>query len=462
MGGNTETAVDHRRRALHRGRGQRRRPGGGHRPRDGRREDGVRGRRQVPLERHHPARAELLPLKLRCRASPIREPAGARPLLGAPTPGLRAAGARSRAGRCRGWPRGVSAWRRGAARGALRRQGTSRKRGRARVVSLHDVTTEIVVALGAVDRLVGVRRRGAAAAPRWPRAVAACPRWTGPSRSWRCARRWCWARTWWPSARRSWWRSCAAAGSRSGWPARRALEDVFATVAAGRRAGSARPRRGGGALVGAAEGPRGGGRARRPAPGPPLPVFVYDCCDPAFTAAGTTVLTDVHRPRRRPQHLRRPGRRLDQGLLGGGGRPAPAAWSSIHDYDYEGQGDVAAKRAQLGAIRALAALPTRCCRSACPWAASAASTPSSAWRRAHRPGWPPDETGALPPDGRRAMAVRLRRRRCCARARGAGARGGWWAWRWGRPGCGWTCWRRCWRATRWWRRCGRRACCWRR
>jgi iron complex transport system substrate-binding protein len=90
---------------------------------------------------------------------------------------------------------------------------------------------------------------------------------------------------------------------------------------------------------------------------PGLPVFVYDCCDPAFTAAGKTVLTDLI--------ARAGGRNIFADL--------DADWTKvsweeviarrpglilIHDYAYAGQGDVESKRQQLRSIPSLAGLPT--------------------------------------------------------------------------------------------------------
>jgi iron complex transport system substrate-binding protein len=89
----------------------------------------------------------------------------------------------------------------------------------------------------------------------------------------------------------------------------------------------------------------------------PVPVFIYDCCDPPFTAARRTVINDV---------LERAGGRNVFADL-------EADWTKVsweqviarrprlvivHAYDYEGQGDVAAKERQLRALPSLAGLPT--------------------------------------------------------------------------------------------------------
>ncbi|MCG8424132.1 MAG: helical backbone metal receptor [Proteobacteria bacterium] len=88
----------------------------------------------------------------------------------------------------------------------------------------------------------------------------------------------------------------------------------------------------------------------------PVPVFVYDCCDPPFTAGGKTVLSDLVE--------RAGGRNIFAGL--------DADWTHvsweevvsrrprlvvIHSYDYEGQADVGGKRRRLQAVPGLADLP---------------------------------------------------------------------------------------------------------
>jgi iron complex transport system substrate-binding protein len=220
-----------------------------------------------------------------------------------------------------------------------------------RVVSLHDVTTEIVVALGAVDVLVGVGGPVELPAP-VQRALAGVPRVDGAESI--------------AAVRPTLVLGTDVVAERSPelvtflrgrgvqvWlaaPAR--LDDVFAAVAeVATRLGRAERGR---ALV---DGLRGRAAAvAPPARAQPVPVFVYDCCDPAFTAAGKAVISDVI--------ARAGGRNVFADL--------DADWTKVsweqviarhprlvlvHAYDYEGQGDVAAKRRQLRAIRALADLP---------------------------------------------------------------------------------------------------------
>jgi iron complex transport system substrate-binding protein len=86
-------------------------------------------------------------------------------------------------------------------------------------------------------------------------------------------------------------------------------------------------------------------------------VFVYDCCDPPFTAGRRNVLNDL---------IRRAGGDNVFGDL-------PAAWTHvswedvvarrpelivIHAYRYDGQGEVADKQRALDAISVLSRLPT--------------------------------------------------------------------------------------------------------
>jgi iron complex transport system substrate-binding protein len=90
---------------------------------------------------------------------------------------------------------------------------------------------------------------------------------------------------------------------------------------------------------------------------PPLPVFVYDCCDPAFTAGGRAVLSDL---------VARAGGQNVFADLDAAWTKVP--WESvvsrkpaliiINDYDFSGQGDAGEKRARLGAIPSLAKVPT--------------------------------------------------------------------------------------------------------
>lgn len=227
-----------------------------------------------------------------------------------------------------------------------------------RVVSLHDVTTELVVALGASDRLVGVAEpvdveagvRGAIA--RVPRvgdlesilavhpqvvlglAVVAAqdPELVARLRE---------------------------AGVVVYLAEPTTLDDVYALI----RAVAAR--------VGAV--PAGDQLAARlvaeagrrmPAPAAPVApsahrtrVFVYDCCDPPFTTGGKTVLSDL---------IARAGGDNTFADLAAGW--THVSWEEvvarrpelvvIDAYQYDGQGDVADKLRAVRAISALAKLPT--------------------------------------------------------------------------------------------------------
>jgi iron complex transport system substrate-binding protein len=85
-------------------------------------------------------------------------------------------------------------------------------------------------------------------------------------------------------------------------------------------------------------------------------VFIYDCCDPAFTAGGSAVLTDVIR--------RAGGRNIFADLAADWTK---VSWEQViarrpqlivvHDYQFEGQGGVEEKRRRLAAIRSLAGIP---------------------------------------------------------------------------------------------------------
>jgi iron complex transport system substrate-binding protein len=89
----------------------------------------------------------------------------------------------------------------------------------------------------------------------------------------------------------------------------------------------------------------------------PLRVFVYDCCDPPFTAGGKTVLSDL---------IARAGGRNLFGELDADW--THVSWEEValrkpelivvHAYDYDGQGDVADKRRALAAMPGLGSVPT--------------------------------------------------------------------------------------------------------
>jgi iron complex transport system substrate-binding protein len=93
-----------------------------------------------------------------------------------------------------------------------------------------------------------------------------------------------------------------------------------------------------------------------PPPGEPARVFVYDCCDPAFTAGSGAVLTDLIR--------RAGGRNIFADLAADW---TTVSWEQviarrpqlivIHDYELEGQAGVNEKRKRLAAIRSLAGIP---------------------------------------------------------------------------------------------------------
>jgi iron complex transport system substrate-binding protein len=218
-----------------------------------------------------------------------------------------------------------------------------------RIVSLHDVTTEIVVALGAGDRLVGVAEAVEMPAPARA-AVARVPRVEGVESI--------------LAVRPSLVLGMEVVARRSpelvrflrgkgldvwlGHPG--SLEDVLGLVSAiGQRAGA----------TAQADVLLAGLRARigqaRPV-AEPVRVFVYDCCDPAFTAGRGAVLTDLIR--------RAGGRNIFDDLATDWTK---VSWEQViarrpqlivvHDYAWQGQGDVAGKRRRLAALRALAGVP---------------------------------------------------------------------------------------------------------
>lgn len=221
-----------------------------------------------------------------------------------------------------------------------------------RVVSLHDVTTELVVALGATDRLVGVAEpvdveagvRGAIA--RVPRvgdlesilavhpqvvlglAVVAAqdPELVARLRE---------------------------AGVVVYLAEPTTLDDVYGLT----RAVAARVGAGPAGELLAARLATEAGR-RMPAPSAHRTrVFVYDCCDPPFTTGGKTVLSDL---------IARAGGDNTFADLATGW--THVSWEEvvarrpelvvIDAYQYDGQGDVADKLRAVRAISALAKLPT--------------------------------------------------------------------------------------------------------
>jgi iron complex transport system substrate-binding protein len=226
-----------------------------------------------------------------------------------------------------------------------------------RVVSLHDVTTELAVALGVGDRLVGAAEpvdvpAGVAGA------IARVPR-VGDLESILAVRPTIVLGLAVVAARDA--ELVARLRERAvavylGDPA--SLDDVFALtreVAARIGAGAA-----GAELADRlAAQVRGGERASPVAAGAPerrVRVFVYDCCDPPFTTGGRTVLNDL---------IRRAGGDNLFGDLAAGW--THVSWEQvvarrpqlvvIHAYRHDGQGDVADKQRALRAISALAELP---------------------------------------------------------------------------------------------------------
>lgn len=226
-----------------------------------------------------------------------------------------------------------------------------------RVVSLHDVTTEMVVALGATDRLVGVAEPVDVEASVGA-AIAGVPR-VGDLESILATH---------PTVVLG----LAVVGAQD--PALIArlreagvavylgdpttLPDVYAltrAVAASVAAGPA------GDLLAAQLAAEA--RAREPGGAQAAPsahrvrVFVYDCCDPPFTAGGKTVLNDL---------IARAGG--DNVFADLATAWTHVSWEAvvarrpelvvIDAYQYDGQGDVAGKRRALRAISALSGLPT--------------------------------------------------------------------------------------------------------
>jgi len=231
-----------------------------------------------------------------------------------------------------------------------------------RVVSLHDVTSELVVALGAVDRMVGVIEPVDVEADTTA-AIARVPR-VGDLESILAVH---------PTLVVG---LAVVAAQDPGLVARlreagvvvylgdpMTLDDVTALI--GEVAGRVGAARAGDTLaarfaatVHAGESPP---RAAA-APGPASPrhrprVFVYDCCDPPFTTGHRTVLDDM---------IRRAGgdnvfADLDAGWT-------HVSWEAvverrpelvvIHAYHFEGQGEVPDKQRAVAAIAPLAGLPT--------------------------------------------------------------------------------------------------------
>jgi iron complex transport system substrate-binding protein len=223
-----------------------------------------------------------------------------------------------------------------------------------RVVSLHDVTTEMVIALGAVDRLVGVAEP-VDLAPARAAALARVPR-VGGLESILAVR---------PDVVLG---LGVVAEQDPELVARlrddgvdvvladpATLDDVYALTATVARRVAATPGRADALVAGL--------RARVAALSAPAKVsarrrvFVYDCCDPPFTAGGRTVESELI--------ARAGGDNVFADLDADWGHVAWEAAAArkpdlivIHDYAWDGQGDVSAKRAALRAIPALGDVPT--------------------------------------------------------------------------------------------------------
>jgi iron complex transport system substrate-binding protein len=219
-----------------------------------------------------------------------------------------------------------------------------------RVVSLHDVTTEMVVALAATPRLAGIAEP-VDIPSEIAQAVAHVPRVGGLESI--------------LSLRPDVVLGLGVVAERDpelvgrlrehgievflADPVR--LDDVYAlTRAVARRTGTTAT---GEALVARLQGQI---ERDEPAPARRLRVFVYDCCDPPFTAGGQTVLTELIE--RSGGHNVFADLRADWTTV---------SWEEavarrpelivVHAYRYEGQGDVPDKLRMLRAIPALAEVP---------------------------------------------------------------------------------------------------------
>lgn len=158
-----------------------------------------------------------------------------------------------------------------------------------RVVSLHDVTTEVMVRLGAVDRLAGVSPP-VDASDAVVGAIAGVPRVAGLESILAVRPGLVLGLPVVEAQDPALVRALRAAGVEVLLSAPRRLEDVADLVEAiAGRVGAAAVGRtlAGEVRAAAAAAPPRGGRPRR--------VFVYDCCEPPFTAGRDTVLTDLIR-----------------------------------------------------------------------------------------------------------------------------------------------------------------------
>jgi iron complex transport system substrate-binding protein len=224
------------------------------------------------------------------------------------------------------------------------------ERSAPRIVSLHDVTTEMLVELGALARVVGITEQ-VDPAPRIARAVAGIPRVSGLESI--MAQRPTVVLGLGVTAERD--PELVARLREAGIDVQLAdpavLDDVYALArtVAQRAQASAQGEQLVAALRARIEG-------QRAPPGPRKRVFVYDCCDPPFTAGGKTVLSDLIE--------RAGGHNVFADLSADW---THVSWEQVlarqpelivvHAYRYDGQGDVADKRKALAAIPGLAKLP---------------------------------------------------------------------------------------------------------
>jgi iron complex transport system substrate-binding protein len=219
-----------------------------------------------------------------------------------------------------------------------------------RVVSLHDVTTELMVALGAVDRLVGVEEP-VDVTNEVKSAIAKIPRVSAIESVLATKPDVVFGLDVVAEQAPETVRRLRQAGVEVELADPKTLDDVSAlTRLVSRRVGATA------AGEKWLERLRAAAQASQASSKQALRVFVYDCCDPPFTAGGQTVLTDL--------------------IARAGGRnvfaDVEADWTHvswedvvtrqpelvvIHAYRHEGQADVPGKRRALGSIPSLGRLP---------------------------------------------------------------------------------------------------------
>jgi iron complex transport system substrate-binding protein len=223
--------------------------------------------------------------------------------------------------------------------------------GPPRVVSLHDVTTEIVVALGGTERLVGINEL-VDATDEVTRAVAGVPRVDGLESILAVRPQVVLGLSVVVERSPELVAALRAAGVEVLLGDPQNLEDVFGLATLVSQAIGDPP---------AGERLAASLRARAEALPPPLAprpvrVFVYDCCDPPFTPGRTAILTDL---------IARAGG--ENVFRDAAGDWLHVSWEEvlarrpeiviIHAYRFDGQGDVAAKRRALARAGGLSALP---------------------------------------------------------------------------------------------------------